>query len=234
MSSSSQALVKLHNLHLRLREVQEDLARGPRQVQMRTVAKQRRQAELDSARDRLKQARSTADSKNLQLKTSEAKIADLKAKLNIAATNREYEIITGQIAADTMATSVLEDEILEALTKVDQLQVEVGQSEQAVKQAELDLQNAVADAAAREPGFREQEKSLLAAVTAAERFLPPDMLPQYRRGVQAFGADAMASVENRVCQSCYVQLTAQKLVELKSGKLMFCTCGRLLYLADKE
>ncbi|OYW15709.1 MAG: hypothetical protein B7Z55_14825, partial [Planctomycetales bacterium 12-60-4] len=71
-------------------------------------------------------------------------------------------------------------------------------------------------------------------VTAAEKFLPPDIIQQYRRTVQAFGADALAAVENKVCTSCYVQITSQKLVELRTGKIMFCTCGRLMYLPDGE
>lgn len=231
MSAAALALKNLHELHMRLQEVEADLARGPKQVQFRTVALQKRKAELEAAREKLKQTRGLADQKNLQLKTNEAKIADLKTKLNIAASNREYEILTGQIAADTMANSVLEDEILEALTKVDQVQVDVRQAEQAVKQAEVDLQNATSDAQAREPGLRERQKSLQSEVAAGEKFLPADITPQYRRAVQAFGAEALAAVEDKVCTSCYVQLTPQKIVELKSGKFMFCHCGRLLYAA---
>lgn len=230
MATSSHALTQLHHLLQKLREVQDDLARGPKQVQLRTTGLQKRQGELQAARDRLKQTKMTADQKSLQLKTNEAKLADLRNKLNIAASNREYEIISGQIAADTMANSVLEDEILEALTKVDQVQVEVRQAEQAVLQAEKDLQNATADAQAREPGLKEREKSLQAEVAAAEKFLPPDIIGQYRRTTQAYGAEALAAVENKVCTSCYMQISAQKLVELKSGKLMFCTCGRLMYV----
>lgn len=234
MSNSSRALRTLHDLHQRLREVQDDLARGPRQVQARTAGLQKKQAELQAARDKLKQTKMQADQKNLQLKTNESKISELKTKLNVANSNREYEIITGQIAADTMANSVLEDEILEALTKVDQTQMEVRTAEEAVKLAEKELQNATADAQAREPGLKEREKSLQDEVKAAEKFLPPDIVPQYRRTVQAFGAEALAPVENKVCMSCYVQLTSQKIVELRSGKVMFCTCGRLLYLPDAD
>ena len=45
----------------------------------------------------------------------------LKAKLNAAASNREYQALKDQIAADQMAGSVLADEILEALEKIDEL-----------------------------------------------------------------------------------------------------------------
>ena len=66
--------------------------------------------------------RVAADQKQLQLKAGEEKIKDLKRKLNAAASNREYQILKEQIAADDMAKSVLEDEIIEALEKIDQFQ----------------------------------------------------------------------------------------------------------------
>jgi len=233
MASSSQALKTLHELHQKLQLVQEELARGPRQINAKRLGVEKKKTELDNRRQKLKQLKLTADQKNLQLKTNENKIAELRAKLNLAASNREYEIITGQIEADTMANSVLEDEILETLTKIDQAQGEVKQGEQDVATTEADLKKVTADAQAREPGLTEQARAFEAEVAAAETVLPPDMLPQYRRAVQAYGADALAAVENRFCSSCNLQLTMQKIVELGAGKLMFCSCGRLLYLPDK-
>lgn len=233
MSASSQAIKALHELHLKLHGVQEDLARGPRQIAAKQSAVDKRRAELEARRDKLKQLKVTADQKNLQLKTNEAKINDLRAKLNVAASNREYEIITGQIAADTMANSVLEDEILETLTRIDQMQAEVKEAEQDVATAEAALKQTQADVAAREPGLKEAAAALEQQVAEAEKFLPADIVPQYRRAVQGFGADALAAVENKVCTACHMQLTAQRLVELNSGKLMFCGCGRLLYTPER-
>ena len=71
-------------------------------------------------KEKLLELRKSADGKSLQLKSNEAKNLDLTAKLNAASSNKEYEIISSQIEADKMANSVLEDEILEALDKVDQ------------------------------------------------------------------------------------------------------------------
>lgn len=234
MASPSQTLASLHQLLLRLKEVQDELAHGPRQVQVRKNAVQKRQAELEQMRDRLKQTKMLADQKNLQLKTNEAKIADLRTKLNVAASNREYEIFTGQIDADTMANSVLEDEILEALTKVDLMQVEVKKAEEAVSTAEAELKKIIADVQAKEPGLKEREAALMESVAGVEKQLPSDVLPQYRRLAQALGVEALAAVENKCCTACYVQITPQKLVELRAGKLLFCTCGRLMYLPPNQ
>lgn len=229
MTAMNQGLKALHEVHQRLQAVQEDLARGPRQIQAKKTAVERKNAELDAQRQTLKQVRMTADQKNLQLKTNENKINELKTKLNAVGSNREYEILTGQIAADTMANSVLEDEILEALTKIDQVQIEVKHVEQEVAAAEADLAKITAEVAAREAGLREKAEIYQAEVAAAEKFLPNDIVPQYRRAVQAFGADALAAVDNRFCSNCNLQLTSQRMLELKGGKWMFCSCGRLMY-----
>ena len=59
------------------------------------------------------------DKKQLQLKTGEDKVKDLRYKLNASTSNREYQALLEQIAADEMANSVLADEILEGLDACD-------------------------------------------------------------------------------------------------------------------
>jgi uncharacterized protein len=226
-------LKTLHELRQRLAAVQEEMARGPRQIQARKTALKKKQDELEQKRQALKQLKMTADQKNLQLKTNEAKINDLRAKLNSAGSNREYEILTGQIDADTMANSVLEDEILETLSRVDLVQVEVKTAEQDVKAADEALAKTERDVKAAEEGLKQQSTALAAEVAQAETILPPEVVLQYRRIVQSMGPDALSAVENKACGNCRVQLTAQKLIELGSGKIFFCTCGCLLYMPNK-
>src|SRR5436190_2251669 len=119
MSATGAGLKQLHELHLQLREVQSQLEAGPRQIAARRQFQDKKQADLEVRRQKLKQLKMTADQKNLQLKSNETKIADLRAKQNTVTSNREYDILRGQIDADLMAKSVLEDEILEALEAVD-------------------------------------------------------------------------------------------------------------------
>jgi len=107
-------------------------------------------------------------------------------------------------------------------------------AEAAIVAAENELKKTIEAIQAREPGLKEQEAALQAQVADAEKFLPPDAAGVYLRLVQAHGADALAAVENSCCGSCYVKLTSQNLLELRTGKALFCkSCGRLLYLADE-
>jgi uncharacterized protein len=235
MASASRGLKDLHQLHLKLKTVQEKLDRGPRQVRARLQFAEKKQAEVEAQAAALKQLKMAADQKSLQLKINESKIADLKAKLNVASSNREYDIIRQQIDADTMANSVLEDEILEALTKIDAAQIELKKAQQELETARTEQQRIAAEVGSVEPGLQAEAAELQAALKTAESDLPGSVLDQYRRLVQAHGAGALASVENNACTACYAILSSQLIVELKGDKVLFCrSCGRMLYRPDVE
>lgn len=231
MATAAECLAELHRLLLGLREVEDQLARGPRQLKAREQLATQAQADLAARKDELKTLRLSADRKSLDLKTQEAKIADLKAKLNAASSNREYEIIRGQIDADTMAKSVLEDETLELFEKLDRLQSGIGELEQKQRQTDEEVRRFRAEFEGKVPGLKAQADTLSQQVRQAESGLTGDVAEKYRRLVDAHGAAALAPVEGGVCSNCYVQVTPQYRVLLNSGKVVFCgSCGRLLYL----
>lgn len=226
----SNGLQILHDLHLKLQAVQEELEKGPRLIKAKENVLAKKQAELDQAKAKHTDQRKLADQKNLQLKTNESKLADLNTKLNMASTNREFDILKGQIAADKMANSVLEDEILDCMEQVDLLKGKIAEAEKIVAAAKDDVQKMTDHVGAAEAGLKERASKLRLAVAEAETIIPSDFIATYRRLVLAHGAEALAVVENNVCTSCNVSLSPQQGVELRSGKFVFCiSCGRLIY-----
>jgi predicted nucleic acid-binding Zn-ribbon protein len=224
-------LAELHRVLLASREVQESVDRGPRQLKARQQAVAQKLADLETLKQKHKALRVSADQKSLQLKSNEAKIGDLKVKLNQAASNREFDIIRGQMEADTVANSVLEDEILDALEKVDAAHLAIKKLEEEVAQAKVDEARVAGEISAAQPGFQSRLAELQAATAAAESRLPEEVRLQYRRLVGAYGAAALAEVEGNTCNSCYVSLPPQMVMQVRSGQVMFCkTCGRLLYM----
>ncbi|QDT57378.1 Putative zinc ribbon domain protein [Caulifigura coniformis] len=226
-------LTELHRLHSALKEIREDLSRGPRQLKIRDQVITNAKNEVTSKQEELKQTRLAADRKGLELKTLEAKLVDLRGKLNQAASNREYDILRGQIEADGAAKAVMEDEILDYLDRIDRLQKEIVIAHERVGQAEADKKSYSAQFAAEEPVLKQKEADLVGRMATAEKVLTGETLSQYRRVVDAHGAEAMAPVENGVCTGCYVALRPQQRVQLNNGVLLFCSsCGRLLYLSE--
>jgi predicted nucleic acid-binding Zn-ribbon protein len=228
-------LGELHHLLLSAREVQEEMERGPRQLKARQQIIGQKQTDLESQRQKHKALRMSADQRSLQLKSNEAKIGDLRVKLNQAVSNREFDIIRQQIDADAMANSVLEDEILDALEKVDAAQIAIKKLEDEVAHAKADETRVAAEISAAQPGFQSRLAELQKAIANAEARLPENVLVPYRRLVQAHGAGALSEVDGNTCNACYVSLPPQTVVQVRSGEALFCkTCGRLLYMGSAQ
>lgn len=232
MASNGAGLKEIHRLRLQLEEVTNEIERGPRQTSARQQALDKKKTELEARKAKLKQLKVAADQKNLQLKTNESKIHDLQGKLNAAASNREFDALKTQIAADTMANSVLEDEILEALDGCDAMQKEIKEFEGEIAAAEAEFAKFAGSISQREPELKAKAAEVSALLTEAEKSIPADIAGQYRRLVQAYGAHALAAVNGTACGECYVGQRQQTIMELRSGKCVFCTCGKLMYLAD--
>jgi predicted nucleic acid-binding Zn-ribbon protein len=230
-NNNLEALRNLNELHQKLKEVRDELAKGPRLVRVKVQIVEQKQAELEAGKSDHKAQRMLADQKSLQLKSLEVKLLDLQGKLNQAASNREYDILRGQVEADTVAKSVLEDEILETFDKIEAAAARVKELEVQLVQVKKDEAAMRDKINAAEPGLTERRIKLEAEVTAAEEFLPAETKLQYRRLVQAHGADAMAEVNGNTCTSCYVSLPAQTIVALRTGEILFCKiCGKLMYV----
>jgi len=220
----------LHRLHLALHEVQEQLTRGPRQIRAREQLVTQAETELAAKRDQLKTLRVSSDRKSLDLKTNEAKIADLRGKLNVCSSNREFDIFKGQIEADTVANSVLQDEILELFEIVDTAQSEIKACEQKVVKSKEDLKRFSDQFATDSVGLAARVEELSGRIKLSETGLTGELGERYRRLVDAYGAEAMAPCEAGICGNCRVQVTPQNRVRLNAGNVIFCSaCGRMLY-----
>ncbi len=233
MGVTATALRELHRIHTQLADLRERLDRGPKQIKARQINVTQSEERLAKAQADVKTARVHSDQKQLQLKTAESKILDLKAKLNACSTNREYQALRDQIAADEMACSVLSDEILESMEQIDILRAGVPEFEQQVTKAKDELGRASQALKDQEQNLLTDVKRLEADLAEAEKALPNDFRDGYNRIVKAKGQDAMAPVEGDTCGGCFQQLTANIMNELIMARAVFCkNCGRLLYLPE--
>jgi predicted nucleic acid-binding Zn-ribbon protein len=233
MTVTAGALRELHRIHRQLSDLRERKDRGPKQIRAREANLARLAEELSKLQADHKGARVRSDQKQLLLKTGEDKIENLKAKLNAATSNREYQALKDQIAADQMAGSVLADEILEAMEKIDELAGHIAVQQQKIVGAKDELAKA-------EQGLRDQAgmldtdlKRLDAELRQAESVLPADFREHYQRVVNSKQEDAMAEVQGEFCGGCFQQLTPNNMAELSMAIAIFCrNCGRLIYLPE--
>jgi predicted nucleic acid-binding Zn-ribbon protein len=226
------AFRELHRIHRQLDDVRSRIARGPKQIAAAEVAFKKFEAELAKAKDNHKQAKLASDEKQLQLKSREAKILEVRAKLHQAESNQVYQMLKDQIAADEKANSVLTDEILESLEQLESLQSKIGEANVNLLKGKDELEKTRKRVAETQAELETELARVLAELSIAEQQLPEDFRAEFLRLSKAKGEDAMASVEGETCGGCYQTLVPQTMNELYMGKPVFCkSCGRLLYLA---
>jgi uncharacterized protein len=233
MSITAAALRELHHVHQQLAELRDRVERGPKQLRAREANVTQLKAKLDEAKGRVQETQMAINRKQLDLKAGEQKIVDLRLKLNLANSNKEYQSFMEQIAAAEMANSVMADEILEAMEKVDGLGVAVKESEQQLAAGTQEfekMRQAIEQSAA---SLRADIALYEERLGKAEAELPTDFKIDYNRIVRGKGANAMASVEDGVCGGCGQQITLNMQNELRLARPVFCkSCGCLLYMAE--
>lgn len=232
-SVSAAALRELHRLHGQLSDLRGRLDRGPKQVAAHKANVAQLEAALASAKQLVLETRKAADRKQLDVKAQEQRIANWETQLNAAKSNKEYQTLQEQIAAARMAASVLEDETLELLGRIDDTVAEAHRHEERLAAGVAELKRVEAHVSSTAEGLRSEVARLEADLARAEEGLPADFRADYRRVVDAKGADGLAPFEDGVCQGCGQSITLQMQAELRASRPVFCrSCGVLLYLPE--
>jgi predicted nucleic acid-binding Zn-ribbon protein len=191
--------------------------------------------ELEQLKEAYQKARVLSDDKHLQLKHREGKIEDLQNKLNQASSNKEYQAFKDQIAADRQANLVLQDEILEALEKIDELEAKVAAAQADYFKASEEAAKVKQRVESEQAGLEGELARVQAELKVAEANLPADLKANYDRVAKVRGEEALAEVDGEVCGGCYQMLTPNMMNELYLSKAVFCkSCGALLYFPESR
>jgi predicted nucleic acid-binding Zn-ribbon protein len=228
-----QVLARLHRILRQQTDLNDRIRRGPAKIEVACKAEADFAAQLEAARKLLAETRMNADRKQLQLQEREARIDDLKGKRNACESNREYQLLNDQIAADEQANSVQSDEILELLMKLDDVEARVQEARSRLEKGQAETARVRKQVEQDLASLEDDLKAVNQELAETESLLPADIRAEYRRLVKALGEDALAVVDDNSCGHCYTTVTTQLLSELMMKRATFCKrCGSLLYLSE--
>ena len=227
---ASALLRRLHSLHLQSSDLQGQLERGPRQIKAGEAIVDGCKQMLTKAQEDVKSATMACDEKQLQLQSREDRIEDLKAKLNTAASNKEFDLLKEQIAADKQANSVQSDEILEGLERIDELNEVVAAAQKELAAKTDEHKERVEAVKSRLEVVRTDLEHVQSELEKAESELPVVVRSEYKRQTDSRGEEALAPVEEGSCGGCNQTLTTQMIDRIRLGFLTECpACAAWLY-----
>ncbi len=230
-----EVLQRIHHLLQRRTELEDQLSRGPRRVQVCQNIEREAVAKFETLRQEQQRLKLAAHDKQLQLKQRETKIEDLKNKRNACKSNREYTLLNDQIAADIQANSVLQDEILEVMEQIDGHTAAIAEAATAVDAAKQETAKIEAKIGSRKTSLDADLERVLADLKTAESKLSGDLVQEYRRRVAAMKEDALAAVDGDSCGNCSQVLTLQVQQEISMSRSHTCSsCNAILYSSQES
>jgi predicted nucleic acid-binding Zn-ribbon protein len=163
----------------------------------------------------------------------EADLAKLQGQLNTASSNKEYDIIKGQIDHAQKDRSSLEETALAAMEEIDAAQARLKELESTLRNRRNEAQEAKASFDSRKPGLDASITALQSQISEAEQLIPGEARANYLRLRKAHGASAIAELEDDFCGACSSKVTAQDMVRIRMSDFMCCRgCGRILYVNE--
>lgn len=226
-------LREIHRLRRHARDLQAELERGPRQLQIQKNKIGHAEETFRQAQETLKKLKIANNEREVSLKTTNAVIAKHERQLNEAASKKEYDALRSEITAERTKCGQLEDEILNGLMEIDEKSTQLPELEKGIQRAKSEFAEFERTFATRQAERTEMLQQTRRQLAEVETGLPLDVRPQFERLLGQRGEDALAKVEGTTCTACYTGITAQNMNELRQGLFVVCkSCGRILYLAD--
>ncbi|MCZ2344067.1 MAG: hypothetical protein LC104_20080 [Bacteroidales bacterium] len=226
-------LKELHRLRRHLRNLQEEIDRGPRVLKIRQQNLNTEEQAHRTAHETLKKLKLQQKADEGSLKETEQRLAKLQADIHSAASKKEFDAKTHEIAFTTTRKSELEDSILMAITEIEERTAQLPAVDQKWADVQAEFAAYQKEAQQRLERLLTEQKAMQAELATVEQKLPPDVKPQYDRLIKSHNADALAGVSGRNCEQCRTTITEQTRTKLLSGLFVCCpNCGRGLYLAE--
>jgi hypothetical protein len=230
-------LRSLQELDRDIYRLQDQLRRFPQEV-LRKREKLRQESErlaeiekqLTAAKVRLKEIEDLTTGQRQRVRKLEHEASEARADAALlVAFQHEIRSLKRDIGE-------AEEEGLTLLTEIERLTQERGAQQAAVAELEKEFAtySSNIDRETRETMDRAQSMERERARRGSAQ-LAPDILGQYEKLLASREGQAMAELDGRVCQGCYVSVPNNIYVRLaRYAELVPCpSCGRILYLRDE-
>ncbi|MGB7061840.1 MAG: C4-type zinc ribbon domain-containing protein [Candidatus Zixiibacteriota bacterium] len=167
---------------------------------------------------------------DLELTTLNQELAKFQKQMMIIKTNKEYDAITNEIANRKVRISEIEEEILKALTQIDDLKEKIqeykGKLEEIEKRNEDELVHLREELGSIDDKIKIKEGDRKNITVRIDKKL----LATYERVKKGRGNQVVVTIKKRACGACYKGIPPQVIQEMRKGEIIYTcdNCGRIL------
>ncbi len=233
MRETLQALLTLQEIDRDIFRVKEELKRLPVELQTKRAELEKRLGRMSDLQSETKRLRVRI--KELEDQTSVQRQRVRKLENEAGNSRQDMALVVAyqhEIRTLKREISSAEEDGLQCLERVEELTKQTG-----VLQTELDAERKLFDEFAKNVDAETKEATRRRDELSTERArrmsseIPPEALTTYNRLLSARSGVAMAELQGRICQGCFMEMPQNLCVRVARGtELVQCpSCDRILY-----
>ncbi len=170
------------------------------------------------------------------LQAKQPQIIKSKEKLRSVKTNKEYNSTLKEIDKLKEQNSLLEDEMLNLLDRIDEADKAVLKSQEEYSQTKSDITTRMNAVSLEEQDGKNELTRLNKNCSALETKINKDLLIKFKLVKEKITGPSISPVINAVCQGCHLNIPPQMYIELQRiENLKFCpNCQRMIYWVEPQ
>ena len=241
MGPINQALVKVYHAELQLREAQERLAAVTKNVRVQENKVNDIQTRHTTGKADLLHQQARAGELDLEVRSRDARIEQLREQQNGAQTNREYQAFLVQINTQKVDKGKFEEEGLALLEKIENLTKDVESLSTQLTTESEKLGTMKAQIDGRVKTLTTEIDQLKPARDEAAAAIPEKIMQVFQRLADRYEGEAMEAIdkphpkrEEYIATTCNIDLTVDVYNRLHTrDELVYCSgCGRILFIPE--
>ncbi|MEX0655042.1 MAG: C4-type zinc ribbon domain-containing protein [Phycisphaeraceae bacterium] len=233
-------LYELFLLDQQVRGLRSRLDAGLRRHQAQQNKLEQLQQQHHELSSQLRLTQTKAQSLEKQSSDHEARITELRNRMNNVTSNKEYSALLVEVNTLKIEKGKLEDQALEQMSEVETLKQHAEEIAGKIEAQKTLLAGAEKDVAEARAEVGDRLDDVTAKRDAAAAAIPADARAVFERLADSYEGESMAEVEeaNRRrmeynCGGCYMSLPIERVngIMMRNNELVTCpNCNRILYM----
>lgn len=231
-----QSLVELQTVEADIRRVETLLVETPAKLAAVTLELEAFEATLAEEDGQLQAVQKAYREQEREAQVALAQIRKSNERLATVKTNKEYQLVLKEIDDLKRKNSLIEDEMLACLDRIEAADAAVKQKKAQVLALGQTADRQKAEIERETQQLTAQLTDLAQAGREAARAVDPVLLECFRRVQEQVKQRAVAPVVDAVCQGCHLNIPWQLFNELhRFDELIFCPhCRRIIFCQEEE
>ena len=231
MLDTIEKLLILQDRDRKIHRVRQELAQiAPERESLRAKAGST-QAQLEAAKNRVKQTESERKQLELDVEAKKTQIARYANQQLETRKNEEYKALAHEIEMAKAAIFKIEDQEIVLMEQAEAVAKEVARANGEANEAKKLADSQIAELGQREENFKKELTALQQGRAELASAVDESARNRYERLLKNKGDNAVVGIEHGVCGGCHMKLQQQLIVTCQAQKdIVTCSsCGRILY-----